>query len=197
MVIVKLRWRNKHLHLRKIKRRSGKKLKLVTVLRLLTIDTCIVWMIYVILTLWWPDTWNLLAVLAIVFHHLLGLSMNYVWWILQGSMSLLCVCVCVCVCVYMYIKCVLCNVLCYKSLSCPLVYHPDKKYDIEFEDFVVVFRLWQCVVWYVGMSVCARIVILLKEIMVDGSSLCNYLDHIFVAVFRLWGTVHKIAVSNY
>jgi len=41
------------------------------------------------------------------------------------------------------------------------------------------------VVWYVGMSVCARIVMLLKEIMVDGSALCNYLDHIFVAVVRL------------
>lgn len=172
MVIVKLRWQNKHSNLRKIKRRSGEKLKLVTVLWLLTIDICIVWMIYVILTLWWPDTWRYVAVLAIVFHHLLVLSMNYVWWILQGSLFLLCVYM------YMYILNMSCVML-HARKVCPLVSHSDKQYAIKFEDFVVVFRLWHCVVRYVGMSVCARIVILLKEIMVDGSSLCNYLDHIF------------------
>ena len=31
---------------------------------------------------------------------------------------------------------------------------------------------------------------------VDGSSLCNYLDHIFVAVFRLWVTFNKIAPTG-
>lgn len=171
-MIVKLRWQNKHLHLRKIKRRSGEKQKLVTVL-------------------WLFNYWHLrsmddvICYFKIMVTGYLKIFGSISYCISSSACTLHELCLVniagklfppVYICIYILnMSCVMFHA---RKVS-PLVSHPDKPYAIKFEDFVVVFRLWHCVVWYIGMSVCARVVILLKEIMVDGTSLCNYLDHIF------------------